>query len=80
MALKGKFYRSDYVKQNSILEIINSFGIDKVYNFLSGTRVKPYDDRELDVFVGIKSAPYTHLRANETVLVLVCRLMLENKN
>ena len=54
MSLKGMFYRSDYVKSNSIFEHINSFGFDKMYNFLSGSRVKPYDDRELDMFEGIK--------------------------
>ena len=54
MSLKGMFYRGDYVQRNSVLEYINSFGFDKMYTFLSGSRVKPYDDRELDIFEGIK--------------------------
>ena len=30
--------------------------------------------------LGFQSVSYTHLRAHETVLDLVCRLLLENKN
>ena len=30
--------------------------------------------------VGVEAVSYTHLRAHETVLDLVCRLLLENKN
>ena len=30
--------------------------------------------------LGLGSVSYTHLRAHETVLDLVCRLLLENKN
>ena len=33
-----------------------------------------------DVAIGVESVSYTHLRAHETVLDLVCRLLLENKN
>ena len=31
-------------------------------------------------FLGAESVSYTHLRAHETVLDLVCRLLLEKKN
>lgn len=37
-----------------MLEIINSFSMAKMFLFLSGTRCKPWDNRELDSFDGIK--------------------------
>ena len=52
----------------------------------------PYDQRVLTLYNGTKSGDeinsqltivtvsYTHLRAHETVLDLVCRLLLEKKN
>ena len=33
----------------------------------------------VDAVVGVTSVSYTHLRAHETVLDLVCRLLLEKK-
>lgn len=50
----GKYQRSQYVNRGSVLEIINSFSIGKMYNFLAGTRCKPWDNRELDAFDGVK--------------------------
>ena len=35
--------------------------------------------RMLDALAGVKAVSYTHLRAHETVLDLVCRLLLEKK-
>ena len=35
--------------------------------------------RELGVKLGLGPVSYTHLRAHETVLDLVCRLLLETK-
>ena len=37
-------------------------------------------EREPLVAIGHRSVSYTHLRAHETVLDLVCRLLLEKKN
>ena len=34
----------------------------------------------ISVFTGADAVSYTHLRAHETVLDLVCRLLLEKKN
>ena len=34
----------------------------------------------LIILGGVKAVSYTHLRAHETVLDLVCRLLLEKKN
>ena len=36
--------------------------------------------REGKVLWSVKAVSYTHLRAHETVLDLVCRLLLETKN
>ena len=39
------------------------------------------NDGDVDFTINMSSAvSYTHLRAHETVLDLVCRLLLENKN
>ena len=35
---------------------------------------------QLHAFVAVDAVSYTHLRAHETVLDLVCRLLLEKKN
>lgn len=50
----GKYQRSQYITRGSVLEIINSFSIAKMYRFLAGTRCKPWDNRELDSFDGVK--------------------------
>ena len=34
----------------------------------------------IDNVAGVEAVSYTHLRAHETVLDLVCRLLLEKKN
>ena len=54
---------------------------------LEGTHVRAQLARNLDRFAKItgiqrayNSVSYTHLRAHETVLDLVCRLLLETKN
>ena len=39
-----------------------------------------FDKYILPVYEKIKAVSYTHLRAHETVLDLVCRLLLEKKN
>src|SRR5664280_852198 len=39
----------------------------------------PYENRTFDMIVSITAVSYTHLRAHETVLDLVCRLLLEKK-
>ena len=42
-------------------------------------RVRGEPDSAGTVVGGIKAVSYTHLRAHETVLDLVCRLLLEKK-
>jgi len=54
MEAQGKFRRFDYVPRGSILETIHSFSIVKAYDSICGTRAKPWDNRELDVFAGIQ--------------------------
>ena len=46
----------------------------------ASTSVLP-DDQELGTALAVEAAPvsYTHLRAHGTVLVIVCRLLLEKK-
>ena len=45
---------------------------------------RPADSSDVDVTglavpIGVETVSYTHLRAHETVLDLVCRLLLEKK-
>ena len=58
-----------------------SFGID----FKGGSEIVLQFDKQIDIaqirnnITSIGSVSYTHLRAHETVLDLVCRLLLEKK-
>ena len=52
---------------------------------LSGLQAWAYDAIKIGAFRnsrgdGFESVSYTHLRAHETVLDIVCRLLLEKKN
>ena len=40
----------------------------------------PNQDFQLEAIAAVVAVSYTHLRAHETVLDLVCRLLLEKKN
>src|SRR5665811_1706200 len=55
--------------------------MQKSYAYVDGMCAIPYEDVvELKhPQQGIKAVSYTHLRAHETVLDLVCRLLLEKK-
>ena len=57
------------------------YGLDKV--ILGSDLVKTlFDGKDADAIaktVSINAVSYTHLRAHETVLDLVCRLLLEKK-
>ena len=56
--------------------------IECVPNFSEGRDlniIRQITDR-IESVEGIKSVSYTHLRAHETVLDIVCRLLLEKKN
>mgnify|MGYP003381643204 CR=1 FL=1 len=45
----------------------------------SGWRIKTIAVKKGQTWVNLEPVSYTHLRAHETVLDLVCRLLLENK-
>ena len=47
---------------------------------LGRATVRGVDAMILVVEPGLRAVSYTHLRAHETVLDLVCRLLLEKKN
>ena len=53
------------------------------YNMLAypwATRYQQSNQWALETLAGAMAVSYTHLRAHETVLDLVCRLLLEKKN
>ena len=59
-----------------VAAIINWFGITDVKDLLSGENRQGYAVS----WIGAQAVSYTHLRAHETVLDLVCRLLLEKNN
>ena len=85
--LKSWIIGSDYKK--NILVIGDIIQIQKVNSLLSSNRqsfdLLTKDPNELDFYDReqwtdfIRTVSYTHLRAHETVLDLVCRLLLEKK-
>ena len=63
-----------------VLYAFPGFVSDRLIDLLSNNeRVLPYLDIPLQ-HAHPEAVSYTHLRAHETVLALVCRLMLEKKN
>src|SRR5664280_3088869 len=57
-----------------------SYAVDATFEPSTGTdRLGPESDLSQFQVVGLDSVSYTHLRAHETVLDLVCRLLLEKK-
>ena len=58
--------------------------VEKIGEFTRGATVVDIHDRwgaepNVHVATGLNAVSYTHLRAHETVLDLVCRLLLEKK-
>ena len=56
-------------------------GIDFEGGFsMQGAKLQGYGTKEEPAYLTFYPVSYTHLRAHETVLDLVCRLLLEKKN
>ena len=55
--------------------------IIKLANYINPNKNRPIASVTVDtlILIGIQAVSYTHLRAHETVLDLVCRLLLEKK-
>ena len=67
---KGKEAKSERPKSSHLADLEASFDRD-------ARRIRPFALLGLDTQGAVS---YTHLRAHETVLDLVCRLLLEKKN
>ena len=52
---------------------------DKGEAIIRGVGMFNWKDKSVSVLGSIHAVSYTHLRAHETVLDLVCRLLLEKK-
>ena len=52
----------------------------KYYWKVSLIKTQPVPPADVDGLTGVTPVSYTHLRAHETVLDLVCRLLLEKKH
>lgn len=44
----------NYLEEGSFIETIHSFSFGHAYDYMKGTRCKPWDDRELDCLDGFK--------------------------
>jgi peptidoglycan/LPS O-acetylase OafA/YrhL len=62
--------RFTYTERNSIFEYMAVFNFRKMYEHLAGTRAKPWDDRELDVFDGIKVWSFFVYTVGQTAFAL----------
>ena len=62
--------RFTYTERNSIYDYISVFNFRKLYEHHAGTRTKPWDDRELDVFDGIKVWSYIVYTVAQTAFTL----------
>ena len=57
----------------------NKAGHEVIVAVLDGGVDINHEDLKQNIWVNPKAVSYTHLRAHETVLDLVCRLLLEKK-
>ena len=85
-------YRTDREGELLVYDNVGYIGTDDIdtlayapmlcYFFRDNLLVKEqyYLNAETSTVDGLKAVSYTHLRAHETVLDLVCRLLLEKKN
>ena len=65
---------SDVYKRQVVLAVVVEWITDRGF-----ARVHAHAQYPLTTFGGLLAVSYTHLRAHETVLDLVCRLLLEKK-
>ena len=50
---------------------MGSFSVFKMYDFHKGTRAKPWDNRELDIFEGIKFFSFVLTTISQTAFTLL---------
>lgn len=63
--------RFGYIPKGSLIEYISSFNFLSIYNHYTGTRCKPWDDRELDLFNGIQYLSFVLYTVGQTAFTLV---------
>ena len=69
-----------YNQLGGVYELAEDY--ERSYNYLQKSleiKLKFYDKYSMQLMNTYKTVSYTHLRAHETVLDLVCRLLLEKK-
>ena len=71
MHVPGQKHRFAYIKRGSLMEVITSFSFPKMTDFIIGTRAKPWDDRELDLFDGIKFFSFVNYTIAQTAFTLL---------
>ena len=68
---------SDVYKRQRINESVLQYRIGNTGSFITLSGVEYISGTTLQTTSGVTTVSYTHLRAHETVLDLVCRLLLE---
>ena len=69
----------EYLRVEAQRELRRVRGLGKDIHHLAGRVVLGIGDVKATTVVSLEAVYYTHLRAHETVLDLVCRLLLEKK-
>lgn len=57
--------------KDTLLTYYNSFNFAFAYDFLKSTRCKPWDNRELDIFDGIRAKAFVLYTISQTALMLI---------
>lgn len=59
------------------MSYIHAFSFGPMYNFLKGTRCKPWDNRELDVLDGFKSNAFVMYTISQTSIMILFAVLID---
>ena len=72
-----QFKPDNYLERGGFIELVHSFSFGHLYNFLSGSRAKPWDDRELDVLEGFKFISFVLCSISQTAFYLFYTTLID---
>jgi hypothetical protein len=85
MASSKASSRADSIRQHEegtkfsdadIMSYIHAFSFGPMYDFLKGTRCKPWDNRELDVLDGFKANAFVLYTISQTALMMLFAVLI----